>query len=118
HSAPFSNIHCRLALAYATDRNTVANTVLHHSILPIYDVVPKGFLGYYAGGDNPHYNPARAQAELKQCPGGIHGVNLAYWKVSTDSDNEFTALQSIWSKQGIDVKLEPLSLNPWLNVYT
>ncbi len=117
-AAPFSNVHCRLALAYATDRATIGNKVLRHALLPIYSIVPRGFVGYYAGNDNPHYNPASAQAELKQCPGGIHHVQLVYWRLSADSDSEFSALQYIWSKLGIDVTLRGLPTNPWLNVYT
>jgi oligopeptide transport system substrate-binding protein len=117
-SPPFSNIHCRLALAYATDRATIGDKVLHGALHPLYAIVPPGFVGYYAGNDNPHYNPAKAAAELKQCPGGIHNVKLDYWKVSSDSDTEFAALQYTWGKLGIGVTLNGMPLNPWLNVYT
>jgi len=114
--APFNNVHCRLAVAYAIDRTTLNNKVLHGTQTSLYDVVPKGMLAYYSGKDNPHYNPARARSELAQCPGGIKNVQFPYATGSTDSDNLATALSAMWAAVGIDLKPKPLTLNDWYNL--
>jgi ABC-type oligopeptide transport system substrate-binding subunit len=113
---PFNNIHCRLALAYAIDRDAINNSILHGSQSSTYSVVPKGMLGYYAGADNPHYNVARAKAELKLCPGGIHNVSLTYQHTSVDIDNEYNAIAHMWSAIGANVNVKPLTFNSWLSV--
>jgi ABC-type transport system substrate-binding protein len=100
---PFNNVHCRLAVAYAIDTDKINKSVLHGTELTIHDMVPKGFLGYYAGKGEPAYNPKKARQELAKCPGGIHGVKLAY---SASSDNDLVyggAIPSMLSAVGIDV---------------
>lgn len=115
-TAPFDNVHCRLAVAYAIDRNALFNKVLHGTGIPVYDVVPIGFLGYYAGNDNPHYNPTKAKQELAACPGGIHNVELDYQHTTTDYDLEYSAIQSMLNSVGIGIKLKPLTHNDWLGI--
>jgi ABC-type transport system substrate-binding protein len=115
-SPPFNNIHCRLALAYAIDQNAINNEVLHHAQLPLYGAVPQGVPGYYAAPDAPHYNPARAREELKQCPGGIHNVQLVYFHGSTDLDNEFAAMQNMFAQVGIGISIKALTFNDWLTI--
>lgn len=115
-TAPFNNVHCRLALAYSINRDAINNSILHGSQSSTYAVVPKGMLGYYPGADNPHYNPAKAKAELKLCPGGIHNVNLTYQHTSVDIDNEYNAIAHMWSVIGANVNVSPLTFNSWLNV--
>src|SRR5579875_681443 len=114
-SAPFNNVHCRLAVAYAINQNALDNVVLHRSWRPIHSVVPPPIPGAYAGKDNPQYNPAKAKAELAQCPGGIKNVSLPYWKQGTDADNEFVAIQNMLAQVGISVKPDGLTVNTWLN---
>jgi len=113
-AAPFNNVHCRLAVAYAINQNALDNIVLHRSWRPIYSFVPKPIAGAYAGNDNPHYNPAKAKAELAQCPGGIHNIPLPYYKSGTDADNEFVAIQNMLSQVGITVKPVGLPVDTWL----
>jgi ABC-type oligopeptide transport system substrate-binding subunit len=115
-TAPFNNVHCRLAVAYAIDRNSLFNKVMHGTGIPIYDVVPLSFLGAYPGNDNPHYNPTEARAQLKQCPGGIHNVQLTYQHTTTDYDTEYSAIEGMLSAVGIGIKLKPLTHNDWLNI--
>lgn len=115
---PFNNVHCRLAVAYAIDRDSINNKVLHGSQQSYYDVVPKGMFGYYPGNNNPHYNPAQARAELAQCPGGIHNVQIPYAKTSSDVDNEYAALQAMFQSVGIDIRPAPKTLNEWLTIVT
>jgi ABC-type oligopeptide transport system substrate-binding subunit len=115
---PFNNVHCRLAVAYAIDRDSINNKVLHGAQQSYYDVVPKGMFGYYPGNDNPHYNPAQAKAELAQCPSGIHNVLIPYAKTSSDVDNEYAALQAMFQSAGIDIKAAPKTTNDWLTIVT
>jgi ABC-type transport system substrate-binding protein len=117
--APFTNVHCRLALSYAINYEAIDNQILHGSMTPLYDMVPKGVLGYYNGADNPHYNTTKAKAELAQCPGGIHNVKLVYMHTSSDWDNVYgNALPSMFGAVGIGVKGDPLPFNDWLKDVT
>jgi ABC-type transport system substrate-binding protein len=116
---PFTNVHCRRAVAYAVDESTITNKILHGSEFAIHSVVPKGVLGYYTAHDVPTYNPTQARAELKQCPGGIHNVKMAYQHTSSDWDNVYgSALPAMFQSVGIDIKGEPLTFNGWLQRVT
>jgi ABC-type oligopeptide transport system substrate-binding subunit len=115
-TAPFDNVHCRLALAYAIDRNTINNKILHGAQKTTYAVVPRGMLGYYGGKNNPHYDLPKARKELAQCPGGVKNVQVAYAGVATDVDNEFAAISAMAAKAGMEITLKKLQLNDWYNV--
>lgn len=113
---PFNNLHCRLALSYAINRDAINNSILHHSQMSYYDVVPKGMLGYYNGANNPHFDPALARSELAKCPGGINGVTVTYQHTSADIDNEYKALTNMWRTVGINIRTQPLTFNAWLGI--
>jgi len=115
---PFNNVHCRLAVAYALDRNSISKQVLKGTSIPSYTVVPRGAFGHYSGKDNPHFDTTKARAELAQCPGQLNGVQIAYQHTSTDYDDEFSAIQSMLAAIGANVKLLPMNLNDWLTVVT
>ena len=115
-AAPFNNVHCRLAVAYAIDRDAINKDILHGTQQSTYAVVPRGMLGYYAGANNPHYSLAMAKKELALCPGGIHNVTLTYQHTSVDIDAEYAAVQSMLQAAGIGIKLDPLTFNSWLGV--
>jgi len=112
--APFNNVHCRLALTYALNRNVITNDILHGAESPLYEVLPKGMLGYYPGANLPHYNPAKARAELAQCPGGIHNVSLVLPNTSADLTNEYTAVVNMWQAVGIDIKLDAVAFEQFV----
>jgi ABC-type transport system substrate-binding protein len=113
--APFDNIHCRLAVAYAMDTATVDKTVLHGAWAPLHSMEPKGVTGYYAGKDNPSFNPAKARSELAQCPGGIRGQKMVYQSTSSDFDNVFAgALPALFANVGIDIKGDGVPGSAWL----
>lgn len=112
-SAPFSDLHCRLALAYGLDRNTLVNKVLHGASHVTYAVVPPGFLGYYKGANNPHYNLAKAQAEFKQCKFQSTPVSLAYNTGSSDADNLAAAEVQMMNAVGFKATTKPLSVDDW-----
>ena len=112
HLAPFDDFHCRLAVAYAIDRATLAANVDRGHSRASYTVLPKGFLGFYDGKDNPHYSPTRARAELAQCPGRTVPIELKY--LSGDLVGE--AVGNMLIAAGMNVKPVPLSFNDWFTV--
>jgi ABC-type oligopeptide transport system substrate-binding subunit len=116
HIAPFDNVHCRLAAAYAIDRKTITDKVLHGADKPIYDIVPPGFLGYYNGADNPHYSVAKAKAELAQCPGKNTQVTYTYDTTGSDSDNRAAALVQMMNAVGFNAKVKAISANDWFSI--
>jgi ABC-type oligopeptide transport system substrate-binding subunit len=113
---PFNNVHCRLAVAYAIDRDTINNKILHGAQKTTYTVVPRGMLGYYDGKNNPHYNLAKAKQELAQCPGGVKNVQVAYASVASDADNEFAAITAMLGNAGMNVTVKKMALNDWYNI--
>lgn len=115
-TAPFNNEHCRLAVAYGIDRETLANKVLKGTTFASYAVVPKPLLGWYAGNDNPHFDATRARAELAKCPGHLNNVSLPYQHTTTDYDNEYAAIQGMLTSIGANIKLKPITHNDWLGI--
>jgi peptide/nickel transport system substrate-binding protein len=65
---PFNNIHVRRAIAYLMPRQQIAGRVWHHTVKPLYSMVPKGLPGANSAyktiyGAKP--NLAKAKAEMK-----------------------------------------------------
>jgi ABC-type transport system substrate-binding protein len=118
HMAPFNNLHCRLAVAYAIDRTTIANNVLHGTARATYTIVPKGMLGYYDGRDNPHYNLTKAKTELAQCPSRTVPFALKYGDFGPDQVNEATAVATMLSRAGLNVRLTRLTPAAWVRTAT
>jgi ABC-type transport system substrate-binding protein len=116
--APFDDVHCRLAVAYAIDRAAIARYVLGGAQRATYAVVPRGMLGYYAGRDNPHYNPARARAELARCPGRTTAFGLIYpsGKGYTDVEHIYAAIAALLRSVGLNVTPKPLSGGAWYTI--
>jgi oligopeptide transport system substrate-binding protein len=118
HLPPFNNVHCRLAVAYAIDRQTIADNVLGGTVRPSYTVVPKGMLGYYAGADNPHYSLARAGAELARCPSRTVPFALKYDNFGADGVNLAKAVATMLSRAGLNVRLTGLTPLAWGQIVT
>jgi ABC-type transport system substrate-binding protein len=116
HLAPFDNVHCRLALAYAIDRSTLATTVLGGTRRATYTVVPKGMLGYYSGKDNPHYDLAKARAELAKCPDRTTPVTLIYPGSNAAGRNAGHFIVRGLVAAGFNIKLKLVSTSDWLKV--
>ncbi|MGH2448973.1 MAG: ABC transporter substrate-binding protein [Chloroflexota bacterium] len=113
---PFNNVHCRLAVAYAINRKALAGKVLNGAYTPLYDVLPPHFLGHLNGHPGvPYYNPTKAKAELKQCPGGIN-VTMVYRHDTTDHEAEASALQGMMADVGIKFQLKGDTRADWLKV--
>ncbi|HLJ68316.1 MAG TPA: peptide ABC transporter substrate-binding protein [Chloroflexota bacterium] len=122
-SPPFNNLNCRLAVAYAFDRNTITEKVLRGTEYPLYDVIPKGMpnggQGYFGQEtDVPYYNPTKAKAYLAACPGHLNGVSLVYQKTSQDLVHEYDTIKFYLSQIGANINLKPLSFNAWLTDVT
>ncbi len=112
---PFDNVHCRLALEYAIDRNALDKNVLHGAYKPLYTVVPPGFVGFYNGKGTPHFSLSKAKSELAKCPGGINTTYV--WRNDTpDRRAEAPALQAMWKNAGINMQLKGLVKNDWLPI--
>jgi oligopeptide transport system substrate-binding protein len=117
--APFNNLHCRLAVAYAIDRENITHKLLRNTYSPTYDVLPPGILGYFGREpDVPFYDPARAKKELAQCPGGLKNVTMTVQNASTDIIHEYDAIRANLQNIGADVTVKPLNFNAWLKVVT
>lgn len=121
--APFNNINCRLAVAYAIDRVNITTKLLRGTEGPLYDVVPPGLpnggQGYFADGKAagvPYYNPTKAKQYLSNCPGKLSGVTMTYQKTSQDITHEYDAVRANLQSIGANITLKPLTFNQWLNV--
>jgi ABC-type transport system substrate-binding protein len=115
--APFNNVHCRLALAYAIDQATINQQVLRGTSISLYSVIPKGILGWYPGSNNPHYNPTQARQELARCPGKLRGLQIPYDKTGSDADNQMAAIQNMLSQVGIHALIKGLATNDYGTIW-
>jgi oligopeptide transport system substrate-binding protein len=116
---PFDNIHCRLAVAYAIDRQGIARTTLNGTETPIYDVLPPGILGYFGREpDVPYYDPGRAKMEIARCPGGLKNLTLTVQNSSPDIIHEYDAVRANLQAIGASVTIKPVSVTSWLNIVT
>jgi len=114
---PFNNVHCARAIAYSINQDAINRQILHGSAFTIHSAVPKGLAGYFNSPAIPHYDPARARAEYRLCPGGIHGVQLIYSHSSTDLDNVYgSAIPAMWNAVGIHIAPKPVTFNDWIGV--
>ena len=111
-SPPFDNLHCRLAVAYAVDRTTLAEKILGGTQRATYAVVPSGMLGYYPGKDNPHFSLSRARAELARCPGRTAPFSFKYIQGNLEDE----ALANNLAAAGLNARATPLSGDDWLKV--
>ncbi|MDQ2740692.1 MAG: peptide ABC transporter substrate-binding protein [Chloroflexota bacterium] len=117
--APFNNLHCRLAVAYAIDRDNITRKLLRGFEGPLYDVLPPGLPGYFGRQSTlPYYDPARATKELSQCPGGLHNIALTFQNTSTDTAHEYDAVRANLASIGATITLKPLTFNAWLGIVT
>jgi len=120
----FKNVHCRLAIAYAINRNAIDKQVLRGTQVATYQVLPQNLKGFYNKGfvSNkswaPHYDLKKAKAELKKCPSGLKNVVIPYQHTSVDIDNEYGAIVQMINNlgSGVHASLKPLTFNQWLGV--
>lgn len=117
--APFNNLHCRLAVAYAIDRVHITKDLLHGTEGALYDVVPPGLIGYFNDPHKynvPYFDPARAKKELAQCPGHLSNAVLTYQNTSSDITHEYDVVKANMQAIGANITVKPLTFNAWLTV--
>jgi ABC-type transport system substrate-binding protein len=98
---PFKSVACRLAVAYALDRGKIVRAVMQTATqgAPLFSALPRGlpdggdgYLG--SGSDLPSYNPARARAYLRDCPGGLGHLPIAYASGDSTAQAALTSVSS------------------------
>jgi ABC-type transport system substrate-binding protein len=114
HDPPFNNVHCRLAVAYALDRETIANQVPGFKVL--YDLVPPDILGFYKASDIPGHDMSRAQAESAQCPERAQTITFPYEASGTDAVNLAIAISHEIQAAGFTVSLNGLTAHDWQRI--
>jgi len=114
-SAPFNNVHCRLAVAHAIDRATIVTKIVPGFEKQYYTVVPPGFLSWWNAkptlnkkGGTPWYSLSLAKKELSQCPGGIN-VTWPYRTTTATGRAIRDAIGSMLDQAGIHVKFQDLT---------
>lgn len=116
--APFNDIHCRLAVAYALDRGTVTNQVLNRHERPVYTVVPAGMLAYYTGNGSPHFDLSRARSEIAACPARATPVILRYPESGVSSPEAGRAIARMLARVGFNIALQLIATREWDAVVT
>ncbi len=116
--APFNNQAVRQAFAYATDRDTIAKTVLKDSVYSSDHIVPNGMPGYFAGLQGLAFNPTKAKQLLTSVypdPTKVPAITLTYPDVG---DNKAIALelQSEYTQYlGVTIQLNGEDFNKLVN---
>jgi oligopeptide transport system substrate-binding protein len=111
--APLDDVHCRRALAYGIDRQTLAQTLLPGIGEPIYGMVPIGVLGDEGGAGSPHLDLTAARAELMQCARRAAPVSLAYQADTPQADTFYSAIVAMMNDLGFNAKLDPHKPGSW-----
>jgi len=121
--APFNNANLRKAMSYAINRELICNGVLKGSEVPLYSVVPKGIPGFDTSGKQytPSYNPTMAKRYLalakKQMGASFPStILIKYQNSGTDLAREYVELQNEWKAVGLNVKVQSIDFNSWLNL--
>ncbi|MCW2941885.1 MAG: putative serine/threonine protein kinase / transporter substrate-binding protein [Actinomycetia bacterium] len=100
--APFDNLHCRLAVEYATDRSTMQMAYGVQTSLPATDLLPPTVP--HQAVTNPYlgFDVTKARAELQACgkPGGF-STNMAIRTGRPKDLQAATILQGALAKVGI-----------------
>jgi ABC-type transport system substrate-binding protein len=119
--SPFSDVHFRRAVAYAIDRNAIADGVLRGTVTPLYAWYPQGIMGFVPDIQKqpgvPSYDPAMAQKEMamaKKDLGSIPPVPLEYNAGNTDRARVTLLIQQELKAIGITVTPKPVPDAQWI----
>jgi ABC-type oligopeptide transport system substrate-binding subunit len=118
HLAPFNDVNCRLAVAYALNRTALASGVRDSIRRPAYSIVPPGMLGHDAAGDNPHYNLTRARAYLARCPSRATPVALSYPDMGAAGNSAGESIVRMLADAGFTIRLKLIPSSDWHTVVT
>lgn len=108
-NAPLDDANARLALQYATDRQTLIEVVLFGVGIEATSFMPKGALYWNDTLPGFPYDVARAQELMAQSrtPDGFP-LELQITAGNADEETLATALRDMWGQIGVDVTIAPL----------
>src|SRR5579863_1373890 len=108
---PFDNPVIRQAFAYATDKVSLAHTVLNDSAIPAPTIIPPGMLGYQGNYAGIPYDAAKAKELLQSVysdASTVPPITFSYSNAQMTSQ-EAAALQEMWQNAlGISITLLPV----------
>jgi peptide/nickel transport system substrate-binding protein len=113
---PLDDVHCRRALAYAFDYNTLQQLVRINEETtqgrPMSSALPQGLIGWDANLPNFEQDMARAQEELAQCAyaPGDHPIEIAWIAETPARERGALMMQALYSQLGFDVTI---TRTPW-----
>jgi peptide/nickel transport system substrate-binding protein len=113
---PLDDVHCRRALAYAFDYNTLQQLVRINEETtqgrPMSSALPQGLVGWDAALPNFEQDMARAQEELAQCAyaPGDHPIEIAWIAETPARERGALMMQALYSQLGFDVSI---TRTPW-----
>ncbi len=113
---PLDDVHCRRALAYAFDYDTLLQLVRINDDTtqgrPMSSALPAGLIGF--DPDLPAFaqDMARAQEELAQCAHapGDHPLEIAWIAETPARERGALMMQALYSQMGFDVSI---TRTPW-----
>ncbi|HLX39008.1 MAG TPA: ABC transporter substrate-binding protein, partial [Ktedonobacteraceae bacterium] len=108
---PFDNPVIRQAFAYATDKVSLAHTILNDSAIPAPTIIPPGMLGYQGNYAGIPYDAAKAKELLQSVysdASTVPPITFSYSNAQMTSQ-EAAALQEMWQNAlGISITLLPV----------
>jgi peptide/nickel transport system substrate-binding protein len=116
--APLDDVHARLALQYATDRQTLVDAVLFGAGEVATTLLPKGALYFNDQLPGFPYDLERAKTELAQSatPDGF-GFELIYLAGDSEIEQLAAALKDMWSQINVDLTISPVEQGVFIDAY-
>ncbi len=114
--APLDDVHCRRALAYAFDYNTLQQLVRINEETtqgrPMKSALPVGLVGFEAGMEDFAQNMERAKEELAQCKykPADHELDIAWIAETPAREKGALMMQAIYSQLGFKASI---TRTPW-----
>jgi peptide/nickel transport system substrate-binding protein len=123
YAGPFRNSKLRQAVAYALNKNTIAQIIGGPQIArPATQFMLPGSIGYVPGfnpypDNNGNGNPAMAKQMIKAA-GYSHGPTIKLiFSTSDPTPREAQAMQSSLQAAGFTVKMQPVTQSDWYAKY-
>ena len=108
---PLDDVRVRQALNYATDKKALVSSLLHGYGTPANSPLAPADFGYDASLTGYPYNLAKAKELLKEA-GYPNGFSMSI-DVQSAETNLAEALQGMWSKIGVDLKVNQMESGVW-----
>lgn len=113
---PFDNVAIRQAFAYATDKVTLAHTVLKDAVVSAPTIIPPGMASYQLNYQGIPYDQDKAKMLLQSVYADVDAVPAITFSYpnSQVTQDEAMALQKMWQDAlGISVTLHPVELTAY-----